>query len=238
MDQTIRIADLRAYLHCPRLVYFDAPKPLPQAEHMLLRGLALSLSNEGNLMDSMVQSLERLVEELPFVYPGGFTLEELCMASGAVVEIIPNIAKELLPSLEKLLPCELEVDLRSDKLGFSGRLDRLVDEGKVPSVIRTGSPPETGVWKSDRLQLTGYAMILEDLNKIRIDKGMVEYPRFGMVREFQIRSIDRSRVLRIRDRIKQIKGGRLPDRPKEAMCESCQIQDLCQAHRSLASKFF
>jgi CRISPR-associated exonuclease Cas4 len=68
--------------------------------------------------------------------------------------------------------------------------------------------------------------------------GIVEYPRAGEVREVEIRSYDRRRVLKIRDRVRLINGGKLPDRSQEAPCERCPVVDTCETRHTLASKFF
>jgi CRISPR-associated exonuclease Cas4 len=117
-------------------------------------------------------------------------------------------------------------------------LDRLITKGPVPSIIRTGSAPKEGVWRKDRLRLAGYVMLAEEKYGIRIDQGLVEYPRSSVIRLVQIHSVDRSRVLRLRDRIAQIKEGRLPDRPNEPSCDGCEVRDKCETRVSLASKFF
>jgi CRISPR-associated exonuclease Cas4 len=108
----------------------------------------------------------------------------------------------------------------------------------VPSIIRTGKAPEQGVWKRDRIVLSGYALLLGEKEKRHIDIGMVEYARAGLVRRIEIHGVDRARVLRIRDRIRLIKEGRLPDRPESAPCQGCRASEICQTRHSLASKFF
>ena len=86
--------------------------------------------------------------------------------------------------------------------------------------------------------LAGYALLLGEKNKTHINHGQVEYPALALVRSVQIRSVDRARVLRIRDRIRQIKEGRLPDRPEDAPCQACETREICETRHSLASRFF
>lgn len=258
MAPVVRISEIGTYLRCPRLVYFGAQAQRASPKHLLLRGLALSLSCDASCnahfgdssdascdascsscLEARLRSeLDKLVEEVPAIYPGEVSPEDLCLARDEVSQLIPAMAGGLPAALERLMPCEVDLDLRSEKLGLSGRLDRFIVGEKTPSIIRTGSAPQSGVWKKDRLLLTGYTMILEDLHCSKIDYGLVEYPGLGEVREVQIRSVDRSRVLRIRDRIRMIKEGRLPDRPSDARCDLCQVQEICITRRSLASKFF
>ncbi len=181
-------------------------------------------------------ALSRLEQELPLVYE--IEPEKLGLACREMEGQIPQLARGLASHISLLLPSEVEVDLRSDKLGLSGRLDRLVTKGRIPSIIRAGSAPEDGIWKRDRLMLAGYALLLAEKYGERVNKGFVEYPRSASVREVEIHSVDRSRVLRIRDRIRQIKDGQLPDRPEDARCETCEVKERCETRHSLASKFF
>jgi len=253
----VRISEISLYLRCPRLVYFQAMgrSVWPKAESpktLLLREVALSLSEfepdgETDLVAWLLGALDRAEAELPIIWGEGVNQHDLRVAAGEIREALPEIASKLSPKLELLIPSEVEVDLRSDRLGLSGRLDRIVsragDGGPkerdiIPSLIKTDNPPETGVWRSDRLRLAGYAILLEDELKRRVDRGIVEYPRAGEVREVEIRSSDRRRVLRIRDRVRLINGGKLPDRPREAPCERCPVLETCETRHTLASKFF
>ena len=241
MMTPVRISDIGLYLRCPRLVYFDALGSLPRKAwpvHLLMRELMLGISGSDDLEGELEASLARLEMDLPLIYGDEIDPEELAIASREVVALIPGMAQGLATVLDKILPSILEVDLHSDRLGLSGRLDRLVTDGHVPSIIKTGFAPDDGVWKKDRLQLAGYAMLTEEQYGGRIKHCQVEYPRSGVIRTVQIHSVDRGRFLRIRNRVQQIKEGRLPDRPEEARCDNCEVRDKCETRMSLASKFF
>lgn len=199
----------------------------------------LSLSAEANpesLEAQLKAALSKLELELPLVYE--IEPEKLGLSCREMEGQIPQLARGLANYISLLLPSEVEVDLRSDRLGLSGRLDRLVTKGRIPSIIRSGSAPEDGVWKRDRLMLAGYALLLAEKYGEKVNKGLIEYPRSANVREVEIHSVDRSRVLRIRDRIRQIKDGQLPDKPEDARCGTCDVKERCETRYSLASKFF
>jgi len=238
MELLVRISDIGLYLRCPRLVYFDALGNLPRKNdiyRLLLRSLMLSLCYKGDLEDQLHASLARLAQEVPLIYdvdPAG-----LQQALAELEGKIPEISKSFLPYYDRLFPNEVEVDLRSSRLGLTGRLDRIVP-GPQPSLIRTGKAPQDGVWKRDRMMLAGYALLLGERNGTKINRGLIEYPLSGAMREVQIYEVDKARVLRIRDRIRQIKDGRLPDKPTDAPCDKCEMVDSCETKRSLASKFF
>jgi len=95
-----------------------------------------------------------------------------------------------------------------------------------------------GVWKRDRLMLAGYSLLLAETYGKRINRGLAEYASSGLVRPVQIHSIDKARVLRIRDRVRLIQQGQLPDKPEDARCVDCLAQKHCETRHSLASKFF
>ena len=162
----VRISDIGLYLRCPRLVYFDALGSLPRKVrpvHLLLRELMLGIFCIDNLEGELEASLAKLEQDLPLIFGDEIDPEELGMATREVVAMIPGIAQGLATVLDKILPSDLEVDLRSDRLGLSGRRDRLVTNGHVPSIIKTGFAPDDGVWKKDRLQLAGGAGSLNSL---------------------------------------------------------------------------
>jgi CRISPR-associated exonuclease Cas4 len=247
---TVRISDISQYLRCPRLVYFDRLERLPQnqdASRILLKSLMLSpllqddcpadgeTSDGCGLADRLKLILSALREELPLVYhlPAG-DVEAACRELEGEIDAI---ACGLCSNLDLLTPCQAEVDLYSERLGLSGRLDRLAP-GSTPSIIRTGRAPPDGIWKRDRILLAGYALLLGEREGLHIDRGLVEYPRSGLVRSVQIFGVDRARVLRLRDRIRLIKEGRLPDRPEDAPCEGCPAREKCESRHSLLSKFF
>lgn len=245
MSPMVRISEIGLYLRCPRLVYFQNLGSMPVAEDtgsMLLRSLMQSLSSapswevsEVDLHSLLSENLSRLEQELPLVYE--IDAADLNSACRDLEEHLDAISQGLARYLDRLLPCEVDIDLRSEKLGLSGRLDRMVSKA-VPSLIRTGKAPQEGIWKRDRIMLSGYALLLGEREKRHIEIGMVEYARAGLVRTVEIHGIDRARVLRIRDRVRLIKQGRLPDRPENAPCQGCRAAETCQTRHSLASKFF
>lgn len=235
----VRVSDIGLYLRCPRMVYFDSLGKLERAEdpgRILLKNLMLSLSRQDDLEGWMRMCLQKLEKELPLVYD--VDPAKLGVACRDLEASLPEIVAGITGNLDLLLPCDVEVDLRSERLMLAGRLDRLILPSHLPSMIRTGSCPPDGVWKSDRLMLAGYCLLLKEQYGARIDRGLVEYPRSGKVREVQIRGIDRARTLRIRDRIMEIRDGRLPDRPEDASCHTCRLRELCEVKVTLASKFF
>jgi CRISPR-associated exonuclease Cas4 len=130
--------------------------------------------------------------------------------------------------------------LRSTKFELTGSPDRMVkiNESFIPSIIKTGKMPENGVWQGDRLQLTAYSILVEEKYSSIIEKGFVEYARWGIVRPVVIKRHERRKVLRVRERIKKIQDGFMPERPTDAPCQYCGFTGICDVKSTLASKFF
>ena len=81
-------------------------------------------------------------------------------------------------------------------------------------------------------------MLVEERFEHVVKHGFVEYARVFEIREVLIRPRDRRRVLELRNRVRMIKGGRMPDRAQDAPCEFCAFEEDCVTKRSLASKFW
>ncbi|MDD2777617.1 MAG: Dna2/Cas4 domain-containing protein, partial [Methanocellales archaeon] len=142
--------------------------------------------------------------------------------------------------LEKITPWMVEHHMYSKHLGMVGRPDKLIliDGEIIPSIIKTGDKPRQGIWGYDRLQLTAYAMLVEEEFEVSVKQGFVEYVRFGELRDAKIKRWDRKRVLLILTRLKKITDGMLPGKSKRAPCEHCGFVDMCNMRKSLLSKFF
>ena len=238
MHPPVRISDIGMYLRCPRLVYFDSLGKLPRyssARQILMRSLMLSLLQKHDLEGQLREALQRLEVELPLVYD--LQPDELQAAFQEAYREIGSMAIGLSCQMDHLIPFESDVELYSKGLGLTGRLDRLAPSN-TPSIIRTGQPPENGIWKRDRLILAGYSLLLGEKGNTKVDQGQVEYPILGIVRKAQIHSTDKVRVLRIRDRIRLIKDGQLPDRLNSSFCQWCSAKEMCEMRHSLASRFF
>ena len=266
MADTVLVSDLVTYLRCPRLVYFaslengreqvERDVDVRYVSRLLSKELALTyhraaaVSADEDVPEALRIELDRIVNELPVVYRAELAGVDCSMirdaaegidtgAIGArIADVIRKTGRDEL--LARITPCAVEYTIYSDALGIAGAPDKLVRVGDrvLPYMIRTGDKPENGVWKPDRLQITAYAMLVEERFGQVVEYGFVEYARFFEIREVVIRSRDRRRVLELRNRIRMIKGGRMPDRAQGSPCEFCAFEEDCVAKRSLASKFW
>jgi len=53
-----------------------------------------------------------------------------------------------------------------------------------------------------------------------------------------IKRHERRKVLQVRDKIRKIQDGFMPERPEDAPCEYCGFKEICDVKSTLASRFF
>ncbi len=247
----IRVSDITLYLKCPRMCYFvgkghDLVKGVTPgyAERMILKELALTYSaafNAENKLSFLNSELDRISSEIKIIYRELAGIDENTLADSVagvrscLEDICSNLSGDFYANEALVEPL-----LLSEKFGLSGSPDKLVkiNGAFMPSIIKTGSMPENGVWKSDRLQLTAYAILLEEKYNATVERGFVEYARFGRVREAIIKRHERRKVLQVRDRIKKIQNGFMPEKPEDAPCDTCGFTGICDVKSTLASRFF
>ncbi|MDY6958909.1 MAG: CRISPR-associated protein Cas4 [Halobacteriota archaeon] len=249
----VKVSEISMYLLCPRQVYYTAKGHEMMGdterflERVLLKELSFFISQEG--VDCRTWNLEEiltnLTERIRLIYKD--ELKDIC--DEKLDEVKSRLLSEIdLSGLEVLKSFRTEREVRevdhlmsSERLGLVGSVDCLLstDGEYFPLMIKTGRSPDAGVWKSDRLQLTSYVLLIEEAFDTVVRKGYVEYIREQDIREAEIKPQDRRKVLTIADRIRRIKEGKLPDKiANKKICEGCSFFETCSVEKSLFSKFF
>jgi CRISPR-associated exonuclease Cas4 len=251
----IRVSDITVYLKCPRMAYFmnkgnELVKDITLAyiEKIILKELALSYPDapdNEDMVSFLDGELDRLSDELRVIYRpelAGIDDELITDSISNVRAMLGNICPNLAGNRDFYAadPFNTGEVLQSGKFGLAGTPDKLVkiNDEIIPSIIKTGNMPENGVWKSDRLQLTAYAILVEEMYGTIVERGFVEYARFGKVREVKLKRHERRKVLQVRDKIKKTMDGIMPEKPQDAPCEYCGFVDMCDVKSTLASRFF
>ncbi len=259
-----RVSEIVAYLNCPRQLYFTLNSDTSKKKnstayitHLFLRELSLRipslLANEHCLLDQLKKTLEVVAEETNLIYRNDLIdvdRGQLSLVKSAVEVELQKIASGIKKSIDKygkaqlhqlLSPWKLEQEMNSQRYMLVGRVDKIIRIGSeiIPSIIKTGTFPEYGVWYSDRIQLTAYSILVEEKFDVAIKRGIVEYTRSGTLREIAIKHHDRRKVLEIRDKVLKIKNGNFPERIHDSSeCDRCSFKASCESRVSLASKFF
>ncbi len=133
--------------------------------------------------------------------------------------------EELWKNLDKIYLSE--IPLESENLGLKGRVDRIMISKKDNTITPFELKSREGqIYQSDELQLTAYAMLLEERYKTKIEKGIVEAS--SLKKEIIITKENRELVLEILDEIKALKE----DFPPMMLsnfnkCKSCSLNEIC-----------
>jgi CRISPR-associated protein Cas4 len=128
-------------------------------------------------------------------------------------------------SLDKIYVSEL--NLKSENLGLKGRVDRIEisrqDKKITPYELKTRGER---FFLSDEIQLTAYAMLLEDYYKTKIDKGILEAS--GIKKEIPITDENKTQVMRIAEQIRNLNGSSAPQMLSNFnKCKSCIFNEFC-----------
>ena len=120
-----------------------------------------------------------------------------------------------------------EVKIESPSLGIKGRIDRVEidNENKIfiPYELKTR---EGRIFYSDEIQLTAYAMLLEDQYNISIKEGVIESG--SNKQKIKIKQENKERVLEIADNIRNLVEDIEPQLPSNFnKCRNCGFRKYC-----------
>lgn len=246
-----RVSDLQAFLLCPRLAYFRMREETGQPSKEILRSavmreISLSMYSVASAKDRQA-TLERLYvtacEDIAMAY--GQAAEEVRAAGGLRPEnILGGMERETARlGRERLLALlrseDTLVSLRSDRLHLSGTVDRIAcaDSKLMPAVVSSSQPPENGIYRSDRIRLAAYALLMSERYGCEVNQGIVEYMGGWCIREAEVRRGDKREALSIRRRIEETSSA-MPDCRRGKWCEKCAYQSNCTARVSFLDSLF
>jgi CRISPR-associated exonuclease Cas4 len=197
------------------------------------------------IIEEVVDSVERIYrEELKDIETDFFAAVKaafICRMGEEDAEWLQKVRKENgVLVLEAAYGYEREHTMVSETLSMSGSVDKLIrtEAEIIPCMIKTGRCPEYGVWKSDRVQLAAYAMLIEEEFETAVRRGFVEYIRNAECRESPIRKKDRALALQVLKRVKRIKEGVFPEKGDNAPCDTCSFVEFCETKKTLLSALF
>jgi len=261
----ISVSEIRQYMVCPRIVYFqkggsDRSAMIDERfiKHLFIKEISfndllysIDWNDKETIEHLLLKSLKNGEDMIRAIYRDNLEYIDQKIIITAKDDIEKNIKKvadricnrlKIDGNLVKQLmtPVDIERKIYSDILGLYGIIDKIVifEDEEIPSIVKSGNSPTNGVWREDRAQLAAYIMLLEEDIERTIGKGVVEYFMCGRPVLVKINRYDRRLVLNVRDKIKKIQKGYLPERNDKAFCDHCIYMDECNVKRSLLSKFF
>ena len=123
---------------------------------------------------------------------------------------------------ENLTPkYKVELALLSEELGIKGRIDRVsFTENILPFELKTRGKDD--VYKSDKIQLAAYALLLEEKYKQPVKIGIVEAG--NKKQEIELTEELRNEVLEIAEKVRNLKE----EFPSNfSRCKNCSLKDEC-----------
>jgi len=117
--------------------------------------------------------------------------------------------------------------VESDLIGLRGRVDRVLFSRKDNSVIPFElKSREDNIFHSDEIQLTAYAMLLEEKYLQKINRGFIEVG--NNKKEIPITEENRNEVMQITDLIRNIETNPIPPILSNFnKCRYCDFQEEC-----------
>ena len=122
-----------------------------------------------------------------------------------------------------------ELPIESERLGLKGRVDRILiskkDNTVMPFELKSR---EERIFPSDEVQLTAYAMMLEDYYKQKITKGFIDVGNNRQ--EIEISEDRRAQVLKIIEEIRSIYEDNPQIPPMQSnfnKCRNCEFREEC-----------
>ncbi len=133
--------------------------------------------------------------------------------------------KDIWTSLDLIYISEMKVE--SESIGLRGRVDRVLISKKDGSVIPFElKSREDKIFHSDEIQLTAYAMLLEEKYSRKISAGIVEVG--NNKKEVPITDENKNEVLQLVDKIRNIEDNPAPPILSNFnKCRYCEFQEEC-----------
>ncbi|WP_231185951.1 hypothetical protein [Haladaptatus sp. DYF46] len=99
-------------------------------------------------------------------------------------------------------------------------------DSPIPSMVFTGTPPETGVWEPQSVRAVAAAKALSWEHERAVEHAFVEYPAHGIVRRLRLSTRRKATYRRVLRTARALDGPppRLHNRSK---CDACEYRAEC-----------
>lgn len=238
VNKYVRASDISAYMICPRMAYYRVRSDVIENHSMVRSELFRSLSArlyEIVISDSPQTAFDQLVNSV--------CLEELIIRGDGPSGHIAAVRKEIESKkeaiitglkieesrygreslLRSIVPRTAREHIVSEKLKLSAVIDKVAayDEKIFPVVVAPSPPPENGAYRSDRIKLALFCMLLCDKYGADAREGYVEYSSGWALRKVSIKPVDMRQVLSAASRSRKMYDGRLPENNRGEWCKQC-----------------
>jgi CRISPR-associated exonuclease Cas4 len=171
------------------------------------------------------------IEEICEILEDQFTLDSFLMVFKSRKMLNIGISGDEMADI-LFPPSMVEFRMESRSLGLRGKVDRIeIEEGiYFPVEIKTGVPPIKGVWKSHALQLTAYAILMEETFQREVMVGFVDYVQVGERKPVIIGPKLREEFYNTFHELESmILEGYVPEAtPSSRKCNKCEFNEFCE----------
>lgn len=199
----------------------------------------VSISDEP--LSALLASIERVSSDAMLIY-GHSTNDAINKVKEEMAGLAPDIISGLgkHPGYGSMRIAAERVTVYSGRLSLSGSIDRVYDIGGslIPAYVSGSKPPAEGAYASDRIRLAAYAMLAGERYGQEVSSGYVEYFPGWCIREVGIRKKDRWAALSLRNRVMDMKEGRMPDVNRGKQCDRCEFRPKCGVRVSFLDGLF
>lgn len=222
----LNVRDIYSYLYCPIWAYilktyhFKQPVTRKMLQGKTLHELRYTTTKfliKGlNIQEAIKLAIQEVTEKFKELKPS------------EIKNVIQDFRKnhEILKHVPETF--EYEVYLKSETLGLKGRID-IIENGHPIEIkytnMRTGFP--------EKIQLTLYALLLEEKTKKNIEYGFIENWKTGEKTKIQFTEKLREKAIKMRnnaikyfyiEKTKHIKKAKVSVKK----CENCEIEEFCK----------
>lgn len=158
-------------------------------------------------------------------------IEEANESSDSIISLAGQLnayGDELWDSITKVVP---EEQLISENLGLVGRADKIEakEEGLSIVEVKTGKPPEKGVWESQEIQAGAYIMMAKERFGEKVsNEGFIEYVESKERRAVILDDMLEKKIKTVIEAVKDIISKNfIPKAEESQKCSSCGLRDIC-----------
>jgi CRISPR-associated exonuclease Cas4 len=124
-------------------------------------------------------------------------------------------------------PVQTDVQVRSERLGIRGTVDKIFEDEPYFAITRSSSAPLAGIYVGDRIRIACYAHCIRESLDLSADSGLIEYIPSGENRLCHPEPRDRRAMLTGIRSAQKVLSGEVPRKPVRAPCTSCPYEGHC-----------